>query len=539
MVSIKKLEHFIDIGFNVLLEGTHGLGKTAIIKKAFENKGLKWKYFSAATMDPWIDFIGVPKTITGSSGEDELVLVKPREFANDEVEALFFDEFNRAPDKVINAVMELIQFRSINGKKFDNLKVVWVAINPYDEDGTYSVSKIDAAVRDRFHVQIKVPLELDVGYLTSTFGDIARPFIKWWNELPTELKMEISPRRVDYAIQAHLASCDLSDILPAHSNIKKLIQYIQSAKKNEDLSDILGKSAAEIKAFFNLERTIRYAEEILQTTKFAPLAYYFPQDFVESHIQNNSNDRMHRLILQFALKNPEFEKKLSTHSKAVITKVRNSKGIITQAHVDYALENAIRESAQQGVGKTTQHLIKKLEPVFETYLLNLKKQKSTDITSFFTILFDLKDKNNQKLGPALLDSLCNAKNPTPFRNLDPSQQIFAGFFLNFAFKYSQAEKTQHATQIKGLIDEMAAIKNTSKGRQDSRFVFVFMAFLEKNWPDLKDYLQKNGSLSKAARSTALNKIARALLAKPSTELSYKEPGSLSKAHDIFSKEKLK
>lgn len=30
--------------------------------------------------------------------------------------------------------MELIQFKSINGKKFNNLKVIWAAINPDDGD---------------------------------------------------------------------------------------------------------------------------------------------------------------------------------------------------------------------------------------------------------------------------------------------------------------------------------------------------------------------------------------------------------------------
>ena len=43
------------------------------------------------------------------------------------------DEFSRAHKKVRNAVMELIQFKSINGRKFKNLKIVWAAINPDDD----------------------------------------------------------------------------------------------------------------------------------------------------------------------------------------------------------------------------------------------------------------------------------------------------------------------------------------------------------------------------------------------------------------------
>ena len=50
-------------------------------------------------------------------------MVRPQEFQDDEVEAIFMDEFQKT-QKVRNAVMELIQFKSINGRKFKNLKIV-------------------------------------------------------------------------------------------------------------------------------------------------------------------------------------------------------------------------------------------------------------------------------------------------------------------------------------------------------------------------------------------------------------------------------
>jgi len=43
---------------------------------------------------------------------------------------LFFDELNRAHPKVLNAVFELVQFRSINGDKLPRLQCVIAAINP-------------------------------------------------------------------------------------------------------------------------------------------------------------------------------------------------------------------------------------------------------------------------------------------------------------------------------------------------------------------------------------------------------------------------
>ena len=122
----EKLDFWIQNSYNVLFVGKHGVGKTSIIKNAFERAGLRWKYFSASTLDPWVDLVGVPKEIQTEEG-NYLDLVRPKEFQYDEVDALFFDEFNRSHKKVRNAVMELLQFKSINGKKFNNLKIVWAA----------------------------------------------------------------------------------------------------------------------------------------------------------------------------------------------------------------------------------------------------------------------------------------------------------------------------------------------------------------------------------------------------------------------------
>lgn len=64
MIDDKKLDFYMEHNLNVLLCGRHGVGKTAMIQAAAERHGLKWKYFSAATMDPWVDFVGVPKEKT-------------------------------------------------------------------------------------------------------------------------------------------------------------------------------------------------------------------------------------------------------------------------------------------------------------------------------------------------------------------------------------------------------------------------------------------------------------------------------------------
>ena len=161
----QKMDHWIETNRNVLFCGRHGVGKTACIIESFDRNNLNWKYFSAATMDPWVDFIGCPKEKV-EDGKSYLELIRPKEFQNDEIEAIFFDEYNRSHKKVRNAVMELIQFKSINGRKFENLRFIWAAINPEDED-EYDVEALDPAQKDRFHVHVEVPYKPDLVYFKT------------------------------------------------------------------------------------------------------------------------------------------------------------------------------------------------------------------------------------------------------------------------------------------------------------------------------------------------------------------------------------
>lgn len=258
IISAKKLDFWIEHNYNVLFVGKHGVGKTHTIINAFERNNLKWLYFSASTLDPFVDLIGVPKEVVDEDGNRYLDLVRPKALQNDEVEAIFFDEYNRSKPKVRNAVMELIQFKSINGKKFNNLKVIWAAINPDDgdeDDPKYDVEVLDPAQKDRFHVILNVPYSVDKQYLKSKYGDaIASGAVEWWNGLTKELKELCSPRRLDYALDVYNNGGDMYDVLDKKLNVGKLIQQLKSGSYASSIKDMYSskdKDAAE-KFFSNV-----------------------------------------------------------------------------------------------------------------------------------------------------------------------------------------------------------------------------------------------------------------------------------------------
>jgi hypothetical protein len=253
MITKKELDFWIENKLNVLMKGKHGVGKTTMIIEAFEEAGLKWKYFSAATMDPWVDFIGIPKEKT-EGDKTYLELIRPKAFAEDEVEALFFDEYNRAPKKVRNSVMELIQFKSINGKPFKNLKMVWAAINPDDDDEeTYDVDMLDPAQLDRFQVHVEVPYKPNYYFFSGKYGsETASKAIEWWNSQSELAKSAVSPRRLDYAIEMFNAQGKVEHVIPPVGNVsqfKKLMEEVAleaeykklaSLTSDEDKRNLLG-----------------------------------------------------------------------------------------------------------------------------------------------------------------------------------------------------------------------------------------------------------------------------------------------------------
>lgn len=175
-ISVPQLQNYMDAGLNILITGEAGTGKTAMLQQASANLGLKMKYYSASTLDPFADLVGIP---VPDKDAKTVEYYRPRDV--DSAEVIFMDELNRADTKTLNAVFEIIQFRSINGEPLPNLKCVVAAINPVAEG--YDTDELDTALVDRFDVYLESKVEADYQYLKAKFGEAyARAGVTLFNE---------------------------------------------------------------------------------------------------------------------------------------------------------------------------------------------------------------------------------------------------------------------------------------------------------------------------------------------------------------------
>lgn len=314
IVDPAKLQFYIENNLNVLIEGAHGVGKTAMVKQAFEQAGLRLLVFGGPTMDPWVDFVGVPRPITLSDGSTVLELVRRIEFAQDSVDAIFIDEFNRAPAKVRNAAMEILQFQSVNGQRFQRLKTVWAAINPAEE-GDYDTEKLDAAQLDRFEVHLVVPNRPCPAYFISNFGDRGKAAMEWWDSLASEVQKKVSPRRLEYALK--MASIDgrLGDVLPEASNPKKLRQMLDDGPVFDQLKELMKKGdIAGARAVMQNPNTGSLALNHIIGSRVASL-FFLPLLDKEKLMSLLPNTIVLETVVRFSNNVPEFRDALYTITK--------------------------------------------------------------------------------------------------------------------------------------------------------------------------------------------------------------------------------
>lgn len=215
-VDQRAIKKYLSNSLNVMLYGLHGTGKTAIISAACQELGYTMAYRHGSTMDVFTELIGIP---VPNNETKEVEYYRPREI--DDAEVLFIDEINRADDRIVNTVLELVQFRSINGVRLPKLKCVVTAINPATDD--YAVEDLDAAMIDRFDVYLEVNPAIDLNYFGTRFNArVAQAVKNWWDDQhrahqkaqarTKNTSVYLSPRRMEKIVSAYQVIPELSTL---------------------------------------------------------------------------------------------------------------------------------------------------------------------------------------------------------------------------------------------------------------------------------------------------------------------------------------
>lgn len=132
---------------NIMLVGKHGIGKSEILTKYYNQKGMKVvALFLGQMADPG-DLIGLPHK-NETTGVTEFM--PPYWFPVDNQPiVLFLDELNRARPELLQTVMDLALNRKLAGRELPKGSIIISAVNDGEE---YQLTDLDPALVSRFNI---------------------------------------------------------------------------------------------------------------------------------------------------------------------------------------------------------------------------------------------------------------------------------------------------------------------------------------------------------------------------------------------------
>lgn len=242
-LSEAEMDKFFASGANVLVVGLHGTGKTTSMEDCFRKNKVPYIKYCGATMDPYLELVGVPHIDKDTKGPF-MEMIQRKEIRDCQAEAILFDEINRAPKQARNAIMEILQYGTVNGKKFGNIKRIWATANPHDEDGVnYDVEPLNAALEDRFQIRVESASTLNAKYFKDKYGDkIYTAASQWWQQLSDETQKLVSPRRLDQALSLHIdKKLDLKYVIPPACNPSQLSNFLIQGSPLDTMTELTDK----------------------------------------------------------------------------------------------------------------------------------------------------------------------------------------------------------------------------------------------------------------------------------------------------------
>ena len=137
--------------------GMHGIGKTQLVKDFAKEKGCGYAFLSSAQIEEVGDLIGFPM-VEEKNGNKITKYATPEWVPQEEGPGiLLIDDFNRSDDRIIRALMNVLQNYEMVSWKIPEKWIIVLTANP--DGGDYSVTPVDDAVITRM---IHVTMNFDI-----------------------------------------------------------------------------------------------------------------------------------------------------------------------------------------------------------------------------------------------------------------------------------------------------------------------------------------------------------------------------------------
>lgn len=196
----RALDAVLRDGINVFFEGVPGTGKTSKIKAYLAKHNTDVVYYSVPALSPedlHVPFPAADGSVLEIMPQAKLVSTP----ANGGKKVIVLDEVCRGVRRTQNALMEVIQERTVGGQVIPGLAGNIGINNPKAVAGfKLDVGKSDMAQATRWTLSIQLNnVETGwSGYLYETYGDEITPFIEWWQDDLDDLgRVLITPRTIE------------------------------------------------------------------------------------------------------------------------------------------------------------------------------------------------------------------------------------------------------------------------------------------------------------------------------------------------------
>jgi hypothetical protein len=142
----------------VCIWGKHGIGKTELVRDLALERGYGYGYIAPAQFEEMGDLLGMPRVLK-TADQREVTRFAPPEWAPSQEGPgiLLIDDVNRADDRILRGIMQLLQFYELVAWKLPPKWLIVLTANP--DGGDYSVTPMDEAMLTRM---LHVTMEFDV-----------------------------------------------------------------------------------------------------------------------------------------------------------------------------------------------------------------------------------------------------------------------------------------------------------------------------------------------------------------------------------------